>query len=302
MNASPTPRRYVSRGRDPLDPVSDRFRAGDRGDRIVPEEYRVNSQMINTLIKQNRELTAQLERKQEELDRVNVLVASLRGKLVKYTELNKRLTQSGAVSPPEVIQIGKPPAASEPSASDNRIRDIYDKLDALTALVRGSASASTPLHARAHSPGHTHAPAHEEDILTMESAELKGLEDQIDVLKRKLLIKRENELRKLSLRKELLDLMEKLEVPQPAPYPAAVSPPVPTASAPQAPQPAAPAHCDHCQNASRRPAAYKGDHVTSHLSSHPPPAAAQSYMSMAQALETPTPARNTYNPVSDPLW
>lgn len=50
----------------------------------------------------------------------------------------------------------------------------------------------------------------EEDILCQESAELKNLENQIELVKKKLLIKRENELRKLSLENELIELMDQL--------------------------------------------------------------------------------------------
>ena len=287
-------------------------------DRIVPEEYRVNSQMINKLIKQNKELTLQLDRKQDEIDRLNVLVGSLRGKLIKYTELNKKLGQTSTHPPrfspdEDVLQVNKnrqPRESREPDTRDsqleNRIGDIYSKLEALTNLMAGTTLQSPPAVSqdqRDHvlrvptSASVSHRPLHggasEDDILTQESAELKSLEDQIDLLKRKLLIKRENELRKLSLNKELLDLMDKLDVSKPSPEPASTSPPAPV-SANTTP------HCDHCHKSASQ-SALNGHHNTgapgAPNSTRNPP-----YMSMAQALETPTPAQRSAPKPNDTLW
>ncbi|SCW04513.1 LAFE_0H15192g1_1 [Lachancea fermentati] len=304
MNISPTPRRYNSRGHDYGSRVDDepafhpfnRAPPAPSADRIVPEEYRVNSQMINKLIKQNKQLTAQLEHKQDEIDRLNVLVGSLRGKLIKYTELNKKLSSAPAASPasssspaasPDVLQVNKTRsgAARAAPALEDRVSDIYTKLDALTRLVAGERAPDDP--PRVRTP-HLRS-ASEDDILTQESAELKQLEDQIDLLKRKLLIKRENELRKLSLNKELLDLMEKLDVsgssssPQPPPPAAPAPAPVP---APNSHLQASP-HCTQCHNAA----------APAPASTRPAP----SYMSMAQALETPSPAPKNVRP-TDTLW
>ncbi|SCU94979.1 LADA_0G12662g1_1 [Lachancea dasiensis] len=336
MNLSPTPRRYNSRGYDIPRAQDELFHPYNKeppmmpSDRIVPEEYRVNSQMINKLIKQNKDLTLQLDRKQDEIDRLNVLVGSLRGKLIKYTELNKKLhTQAQSQSQPQVqspdfppveaLQIkktrGSPEEASHSSAAfresqvETRIGDIYSKLEALTTLMTNSVGATSgtvpttqhPSRPASNSPAAPESVlrravhgASEDDILTQESAELKSLETQIDFLKRKLLIKRENELRKLSLNKELLDLMDKLDISK-STIPSHHSPP--TVDDPNN----TPPHCDQCHQSSSSSQATANGKLPSHSTSqnhsrHPP------YMSMSQALETPTPARRNPNKANDTLW
>ncbi|SCV01178.1 LAME_0G14576g1_1 [Lachancea meyersii CBS 8951] len=317
-------------------------------ERIIPEEYRVNSQMINKLIKQNKDLTQQLDRKQDEIDRMNVLIGSLRGKLIKYTELNKKLSQqstnnnnnnnnnnngaatttrhqsqesgipSPTFSPVDVLQVNKTRAkdstasAARASQLETRISDIYSKLDALTTLMTNSIGESAAnlahsnvgarqAHTRPNSSSTStdsvlhrslHA-ASEDEILTQESAELKSLEGQIDLLKRKLLIKRENELRKLSLNKELLDLMDKLDMSKPT---------LPThTTVDTAPHSeATPPHCDQCHKTATSPTAANGrshTHAPNSSNFKNPP-----YMSMAQALETPTPAHRSTKSNNDTLW
>ena len=59
------------------------FGQNDVNERMVPEEYIYNSSMINELIKQNKDLHKQLTQKQEEIDRLNVLIGSFRAKLIK---------------------------------------------------------------------------------------------------------------------------------------------------------------------------------------------------------------------------
>ncbi|SCU92002.1 LAFA_0F07294g1_1 [Lachancea sp. 'fantastica'] len=307
-------------------------------DRILPEEYRVNSQMINKLIKQNKDLTLQLDRKQDEIDRMNVLIGSLRGKLIKYTELNKKLNQnvnlganngnstpaesmhqSPSFSPVDFLQVNKTRAkdptvsAARASQLESRIGDIYSKLDALTTLMTnsmggGPAQTSSETDSRqartrpnssststADSVLHrTMRMASEDDIITQESAELQNLEGQIDLLKRKLLIKRENELRKLSLNKELLDLMEKLDMSKP------------TLPTPDTAVDATPPHCEQCHTSATTAQNAKNARSVSHHNHHQnfqnstasrnPP-----YMSMAQALETPTPAHRAPKS-NEPLW
>ncbi|CUS20546.1 LAQU0S01e09076g1_1 [Lachancea quebecensis] len=326
MNISPTPKRYNSRGYEFPRSNDEAFHPFNReppmvpSERILPEEYRVNSQMINKLIKQNKDLTQQLDRKQDEIDRLNVLVGSLRGKLIKYTELNKKLEQTAAgarqSSPDDVLQVNRTrprePAAGDPRL-DDRLSDLYSKLETLTELVAGSAAAERGVRDHAHAPssGATRTPssgasvfhrplqpgaASEDDILTQESAELKGLEDQIDLLKRKLLIKRENELRKLSLNKELLDLMEKLDVSRPAGA---------------APSSSTPPHCDQCHKATYHTAAANGGHgvpagagsgAGAGAGAAVPSPRNPPYMSMAQVLETPTPAHRSGHKPNDTLW
>lgn len=232
MNLSPTPRRYASRSKpagtdnayvfsDPID-----IRNSANNDRIIPEEYRLNSQMINRLIKQNKELIAKLDGKQEEIDRLNILVGSLRGKLIKYTEMNKKLEAESRVSSgtttteneQDYIQVPKrrPETVREYAMHDDRIASLNEKLDKLTKLVlqNNVPTTSSPLQSPSVAPMSASrrsvlSPS-EEDIMCRESQELKQMEDQIDSLKRKLLIKRENELRKISLNQELLELMDRL--------------------------------------------------------------------------------------------
>lgn len=205
-------------------------------ERIIPEEYRLNSQMINRLIKQNKELVAKLDGKQEEIDRLNILVGSLRGKLIKYTEMNKKLeddlvqvgsrvsSRNMTENEQDYIQVPKrrTETNSELTPHDDRINALSDKLDKLTKLVLQSTAPpiSSPLQSppAAVSRENNHravlSPS-EEDIMCKESLELKQMEDQIDSLKRKLLIKRENELRKISLNQELLELMDRLSMQNP---------------------------------------------------------------------------------------
>ncbi|QLL34265.1 hypothetical protein HG536_0G01240 [Torulaspora globosa] len=242
MNISPTPRRYASRSKamapDNAFLYSDPVDAGENviKDRIIPEEYRLNSQMINRLIKQNKELITKIDAKQEEIDRLNILVGSLRGKLIKYTEMNKKLeddlVQAGSrvssrnmnENEQDYIQVPKRRTETKDNVTphDDRINALSDKLDKLTKLVLQNAvpASSSPLqspqppvsvdnHRAVVSPS-------EEDIMCKESLELKQMEDQIDSLKRKLLIKRENELRKISLNQELLELMDRLSMQNPA--------------------------------------------------------------------------------------
>ncbi|CEP60833.1 Spc42p LALA0_S02e00650g [Lachancea lanzarotensis] len=322
-------------------------------ERILPEEYRVNSQMINKLIKQNKELTLQLDRKQDEIDRMNVLIGSLRGKLIKYTELNKKLnqninrnnnhvnasaaatesmthseSQSPNFSPVDFLQVNKTRTkdptnpAARTSHLEARIGDIYSKLDALTTLMthsigetgRSAASPSTQTnsdsratHTRPNSSSaSTESVVHrslrlasEDDIITQESAELQNLEGQIELLKRKLLIKRENELRKLSLNKELLDLMDKLDMSKPTlptSHDAAVSESVTDTTPP---------HCEQCRKSTSSINAknVKSSGATLHNHNHFSSAASRNppYMSMAQALETPTPAHRATKS-NDTLW
>lgn len=210
------------------DPVD--IRSSANNDRIIPEEYRLNSQMINRLIKQNKELVSKLDAKQEEIDRLNILVGSLRGKLIKYTEMNKKLEAESRVSSgtttteneQDYIQVPKrrPETIRQESVHDDRINALNEKLDKLTRLVlqNNVPTSSSPLQSPAlpvPASRKTVLSPSEEDIMCRESQELKQMEDQIDSLKRKLLIKRENELRKISLNQELLELMEKLNTQNP---------------------------------------------------------------------------------------
>ena len=227
-----------------------------RSDRIVPEEYKLNSQMINKLIKQNKEMNNKLNSKQDEINRLNSLIGSLRGKLIKYTELNRKLTSdfqnfrhndlsnnninntSGSITEDanDYIQVPKrrsstletpPDSLSTPTilknsnSYDEKITSLTEKLDQLTSLVlekKTLCNTKPVTKILGNSPQQSifmQEPS-EEDIMIKESVELKNLENQIDSMKRKLLIKRENELRKISLNQELLELMDKLSLQEPS--------------------------------------------------------------------------------------
>ncbi|EDO15389.1 hypothetical protein Kpol_460p24 [Vanderwaltozyma polyspora DSM 70294] len=275
MNISPTPKRYSSARSnrnennipsmysDPLynDNMNQGGGIGHLGgprnignvptEKIVPEEYRLNSQMINRLIKQNKELNNKLNSKQDEINRLNSLVGSLRAKLIKYTELNKKLNSdlqnfqnseiinnSITEDVNDYIQVPKkrsvtlgtsPDSMSTPTILknshpvDEKINKLNDKLDKLTNLVLEEKSSQSTTSNKSTTPPVTSQPnlffskgPSDEDIMVKESVELKNLEDQIDSLKRKLLIKRENELRKISLNQELLELMDKLNLQNPS--------------------------------------------------------------------------------------
>lgn len=294
MNLSPTPRRYASRSKpmgsdnafmysDPID-----VRNSANNDRIIPEEYRLNSQMINRLIKQNKELILKLDGKQEEIDRLNILVGSLRGKLIKYTEINKKLESESRVSSgtttteneQDYIQVPKRRSEAtnrEEVIHDDRINALNEKLDKLTKLVlqNNVPTSSSPLQSPTLLPTssskRTVLSPSEEDIMCRESQELKQMEDQIDSLKRKLLIKRENELRKISLNQELLELMDKLSTQAPQERERVASRDLSVNS---------PEYCTECH--------HKENHKHHHSVRHTQPSA-MGKIPTQNPLETPTP-------------
>ncbi|AET39618.1 Spc42p Ecym_4585 [Eremothecium cymbalariae DBVPG len=343
MNISPTPKRYQNPNHMPRavnfnyqnpapayhDPIN-----GHGGERIVPEEYKINSNMISSLIKQNKDLLSKLEDKERELEKLNVLVGSLRGKLIKYTELNKKLQAQAAQaarappplaapepqqqqqqqqqqqSQPELAQdyIQLPKRLQGNSENDKKINEIYDKLEYLTNVVAQQQQQpqqqqqSSQKHSQLQTPAHRTGPSYntvsDDDIMISESSELRKLEEQVDQLKRKVLIKSENELRKLSLNQQLVDLMGKLGVSSAQNSASANSllyDRIPTpSSAPSIPSAGhvhTTTHCEQCHHHSeeslKRPA-----------------------MDIKNALETPTPSRtkrdnHNYNSninSNNPIW
>lgn len=350
MNISPTPRRYNSRsgGMDFndenylafSDPVNRDSNGNGMGrERIIPEEYKLNSRMINRLIRQNKELMNKLDGKQEEIDRLNVLVGSLRGKLIKYTELNKKLEDRQNVSripsdgsndvetDSNYIQLPKrrnnkelDKDTTDPRLSkDDRISALSEKLDMLTKIMMESRNSSlaspsqkehstsvpTPSSAPTSTttatsppPPNTstailHRPS-EEDIMCRESMELKQLEDQIESLKRKLLIKRENELRKISLSQELLELMGKLSMEQAQAQQNVPSANTPTAgpSVEQQMVSSSPEYCMECHHTKAHPLHQHHNHNHFHrndINSRRPTVPA------INPLETPTPLAKKSN-------
>lgn len=165
---------------------------------------------------------------------------------------------------------------------ESKIDDIYEKLELLTKLVNEAVQKQHDGSRSGFSKQDIKI-VNDDDIIVSESQEFKHLQDQIDILKRKLLIKKENELRKLSLNKELIDLMEELNM-----------------NSSNTPNPLSrstsehhsehynhhksnqqgyhnenshPLHCEHC-------------HVKSHSENHPPE---PKFVNLKESLETPTP-------------
>lgn len=291
---------------------------GHDGEQIVPEEYKINSNMISSLIKQNKDFLAKLDEKDRELERLNVLVGSLRGKLIKYTELNKKLqsqiSQANSISSPhEAVQapMVAPLVTSQQQQipqqerqevspdfihlprrqgntdNDHKINEIYDKLEVLTNLIaqqqqKGEKTQQTRQDTRqtpSSNAGSDYVSSiTDDDIMISESSELRKLEEQVDHLKRKVLIKSENELRKLSLNQQLAELMEKLTTTgssktnstHPLIYERGSNPHNSTNSANSVNH--STSHCEHCHRQSdggiKRPV-----------------------MDIKNALETPTPSR-----------
>lgn len=282
------------------------FGQNDVNERMVPEEYIYNSSMINELIKQNKDLHKQLTQKQEEIDRLNVLIGSFRAKLIKYTELNKKMQQQQQQQQQDIRYSNNIPSYKSDSphfsspqdhqgsqaehiqvkknnrTEESKIDDIYEKLELLTKLVNEAVQKQHDGSRSGFSKQDIKI-VNDDDIIVSESQEFKHLQDQIDILKRKLLIKKENELRKLSLNKELIDLMEELNM-----------------NSSNTPNPLSrstsehhsehynhhksnqqgyhnenshPLHCEHC-------------HVKSHSENHPPE---PKFVNLKESLETPTP-------------
>ncbi|CDO95558.1 unnamed protein product [Kluyveromyces dobzhanskii CBS 2104] len=281
---------------------------GDANDRIVPEEYKYSTAMINELIKQNKDLHKQVTGKQEEIDRLNVLIGSFRAKLIKYTELNKKMQQeqqkhqhrSNRNPSPEPQKKYRTNSDSQPSSpqlqswqdrdsdylqihknvrqDDSKIDDIYQKLELLTNLVNDAVNKKEGDAQRDNLKSNPRVVS-DDDIIVSESQEFKQLQDQIDLLKRKLLIKKENELRKLSLNKELGDLMDELNMnASPTDFlngdlcsDSSHRPKVEKKSHGNENQQSL--HCEHC-------------HLKSHTRNNPPE---PRFVNLKESLETPTP-------------
>ncbi|QEU59006.1 Spc42 [Kluyveromyces lactis] len=288
-----TPRRFV-------------FGNNDANERIVPEEYKYNSSMINELIKQNKDLHKQITEKQEEIDRLNVLIGSFRAKLIKYTELNKKMQQdqqeqqhnrhqSFEAKPrhkSEFTSESSSPVSNERDSEylqikknnrhdESKIDDIYQKLELLTNLVNDAIHKQNNGEKREPSNFNSRIVS-DDDIIISESQEFKQLQDQIDLLKRKLLIKKENELRKLSLNKELADLMDELSMNSSPSTNQNIDPYSEVSSRPKSGQQRRTnedqqsLHCEHC-------------HLKTHTQSHP---SEPRFVNLKESLETPTPTPN----------
>lgn len=216
-------------------------------DRLVPEEIKLQKKVINDLISQNKKLQATTSSQREEIERLNIIIGQFRAKLTKYSVLNKKLQEelngkgiNARLSPgnatkensfetsfenaSDYIQI--PKRREDEDCMDDKIspstKKLNDKVDKLMELLSNTQkqqyqhnisspglSASDQIPHPVTSSPKVREPS-EEDILCQESAELKSLENQIELVKKKLLIKKENELRKLSLENELIELMGQL--------------------------------------------------------------------------------------------
>ncbi|KAL3230608.1 Spindle pole body component SPC42 [Nakaseomyces bracarensis] len=218
-------------------------------DRLIPEEIKLQKKAINDLISQNKKLQATTAAQRDEIERLNIIIGQFRAKLTKYSVLNKKL-QEEINGKKNTIRYSPPGTAAKESSFESsfenandyiqipkkREEDIYmdekfnpstkqlnDKVDKLMELLanvqkqqqqqQSGFTDSSPRTEQNTLPV-TSSPKirdpSEEDIICQESAELKNLENQIEVVKKKLLIKKENELRKLSLENELIELMGQL--------------------------------------------------------------------------------------------
>lgn len=271
MNISPTPKRYASRSGQKFDnyydeniysyadPIGRNYypRARSNGDRLIPNEYKQSGQTLEDLVQQVKQLNTKLESKQQENERLNMLVNSLRAKLVKYTdlceqyksELNRKTSElyNRNVSEHEqdYIQVNKkrsnnqngiinngsndsrvPSIQSESSSqsSSNTQNEGIDllmvKMDRLYDILANAKSSST----KADIPNSPNSPLRtpnrsttsipsEQDILVRESREFKKLEAQVQEYQRRLNARQENEQRKISLQRQLLELQKMLDEP-----------------------------------------------------------------------------------------
>ncbi|KOG98277.1 Spc42p [Saccharomyces eubayanus] len=291
MNGSPTPKRYSSKSSrlyddyynipyqysNPIPMNRDYNDIGSRmnADKLVPEEYKRNTEFINKAVQQNKELNFKLREKQNEIFELKKIAETLRSKLEKYVDITKRLEDQNLnlqikandlekklseanviikdrrysnIKEPVVdenvisqdydqinVPKNRPPDAGinprsnnkayNGSEQDNRLKAIEKTLSVLTDYVMRTeesnndrASLPSPLNtmspinnrlnfqeAKKYNPTLKSNPS-DDDIMMYESAELKRVEEQIEELKRKILVRKKHDLRKLSLNNQLQEL------------------------------------------------------------------------------------------------
>jgi len=250
-------------------------------DKLVPEEYKRNTEFINKAVQQNKELNFKLREKQNEIFELKKIAETLRSKLEKYvditkkledqnlnlqikiSDLEKRLSDANStfkemrfpkVKDPMVdddpvsenydqINVPKhraPDATGNPrttnkvsntSDQDSRLKAIERTLSVLTNYVMRSEDGNNDRMSPLPSPLNTISPINnrlnfqepkrynptvkvnpsDDDIMMYESAELKRVEEEIEELKRKILVRKKHDLRKLSLNNQLQELQSMMD-------------------------------------------------------------------------------------------
>ncbi|EJS42889.1 spc42p [Saccharomyces arboricola H-6] len=296
MNGSPTPKRYSSKSSrlyddyynipyqysNPTPMNRDYNDVGSRmnADKLVPEEYKRNTEFINKAVQQNKELNFKLREKQNEIFELKKIAETLRSKLEKYVDITKRLedqnlnlqikandlekklSDANAIIkdrrysnvkepiidenfvPEDYSQINLPKnrapdgginprlnnKSSNGSEQDSRLKAIEKTLSVLTNYVMRTeennnerASLPSPLNTispinnrldfqeqKKYNPTLKTNPS-DDDIMMYESAELKRVEEEIEELKRKILVRKKHDLRKLSLNNQLQELQSMMD-------------------------------------------------------------------------------------------
>ncbi|EDZ70930.1 YKL042Wp-like protein [Saccharomyces cerevisiae AWRI1631] len=276
MNGSPTPKRYSSKSSrlyddyynipyqysNPTPMNRDYNDVGSRinADKLVPEEYKRNTEFINKAVQQNKELNFKLREKQNEIFELKKIAETLRSKLEKYVDITKKLEDQNLnlqikisdlekklsdanstfkemrfpkVKDPMVdddpvsenydqINVPKhraPDATGNPrttnkvsntSDQDSRLKAIERTLSVLTNYVMRSEDGNNDRMSPLPSPLNTISPINnrlsfqepkkynptvkvnpsDDDIMMYESAELKRVEEEIEELKRKILVRK----------------------------------------------------------------------------------------------------------------
>lgn len=297
MNGSPTPKRYSSKSSrlyddyynipyqysNPTPMKRDYNDVGSRinADKLVPEEYKRNTEFINKAVQQNKELNFKLREKQNEIFELKKIAETLRSKLEKYVDITKKLEDQNLnlqikisdlekklsdanstfkemrfpkVKDPMVdddpvsenydqINVPKhraPDATGNPrttnkvsntSDQDSRLKAIERTLSVLTNYVMRSEDGNNDRMSPLPSPLNTISPINnrlnfqepkrynptvkvnpsDDDIMMYESAELKRVEEEIEELKRKILVRKKHDLRKLSLNNQLQELQSMMD-------------------------------------------------------------------------------------------
>ena len=297
MNGSPTPKRYSSKSSrlyddyynvpyqysNPIPMNRDYNDVGSRinADKLVPEEYKRNTEFINKAVQQNKELNFKLREKQNEIFELKKIAETLRSKLEKYVDITKKLEDQNLnlqikisdlekklsdanstikdmnysnVSKPIVdenfvpqkydqinvpknrasdvgIDLRSTNKASNTSDENNRLKAIEKTLSVLTNYVMRTEENSNNKMTPSPPPLNTISPINnrlnfqdskkynpmpkvnpsDDDIMMYESAELKRVEEEIEELKRKILVRKKHDLRKLSLNNQLQELQSMMD-------------------------------------------------------------------------------------------
>ncbi|CCC67485.1 hypothetical protein NCAS_0A09270 [Naumovozyma castellii] len=202
-------------------------------DALLPDDAKRSNKTFDELVRHNRHLKERLEGKQQEVEKLTILSTSLKEKLIKYTTLtansndeieilkrriedlekeNKRLRRRDELFNEKIKEEDSDKKVFTETTEDD---ELLEKIEKLTAMIlkhkqEQRNSGTTPAKTSWKEQNSKAYPT-EETLLTQESLELKSLEDQVEKIRHKLALKRENEQRKISLNKELLKLKSSLE-------------------------------------------------------------------------------------------